>query len=414
MRIFINALFLCLFNSVSAQIDTITWAQLSPLPDSIQRIGCGYFLIDSNFYVVGGLANNSYPINTVWKYHIPTDNWVQMKNLPFGPAETGGYFVLNGNAYFLTAYDSITNGNCDTTFWEYDPSGDNWIRKANFPDKPRQNSSSFSYNGMGYVGFTEGCITDDNHLWQYDPILDKWTQMTALPAAIAAGRAVTTALPAAAYFIAGTYPFGTFINDVWRYNIDSNSWDSIGQMSGLARWTPVFWSFDSILIGGGGEDGINSLNDFYSYNISTNIWNPVVFLNSFDSSAGGGTFIFDKTGYYFGGYSRVAPSYIISNKMWSFDASRFFPDTTTGIVQVKNQVNFSVYPNPASHGSGFYISTSESGSVLFYDALGRTLDERKLVHGLNQIKLSTNDEVIFYRATMLDGSIDNGKIVFVK
>jgi hypothetical protein len=205
-------------------------------------------------------------------------------------------------------------------------------------------------------------------------MLDKWTQMLALPDA--------------AYFIGG-YTFS----------------------GGSPLMT--YGGITSIIIVGIAFFG-TLFNDFYRYNISQNSWTPIIFENSFDSTGGGIAFVFNKRGYYFEGYSTVNPNITFNNNMWSFDASRFFPDTTAGIVQVKNQTTFSVYPNPASHGSGFYISTSESGSILFYDALGRTLEERKLVHGLNQIKLSTYDEVIFYRATLQYGAIENCKIVFVK
>ena len=98
-------------NSAFSQIDTITWEKKSPLPDSAQRIGCGYFLIDSDFYVAGGQAGNSASsISTVWKYHIPTDNWTRLRNLPFGPASAAASFVLNGKGYFLTDNDCLSSG----------------------------------------------------------------------------------------------------------------------------------------------------------------------------------------------------------------------------------------------------------------------------------------------------------------
>ena len=90
------------------------------------------------------------------------------------------------------------------------------------------------------------------------------------------------------------------------------------------------------------------------------------------------------------------------------------PDTPTGIAQVKSAVTFSLYPNPASHEQGFSVSTSESGEIVFYDALGRMLDERKLVRGINQVKFHTDDEVVFYRATLSSGATQNGKVVFIR
>jgi hypothetical protein len=168
MRTTMLIILICVSTRVFSQTDTIKWVQLSSLqdPDSNQREAAGYFLIDSDFFVAGGEIGLSYStISVVWRYHIPTDTWYQMRNLPFGAAAAGASFVINGKGYFLTARDSVNNGNCDTMLWEYNPTIDVWTKKARFPDQPRQNSSYFSYNEKGYLGQTDGCSLPDNHFW---------------------------------------------------------------------------------------------------------------------------------------------------------------------------------------------------------------------------------------------------------
>ena len=417
MKTFITVLFVGFFWAANAQVDTIVWQRMTSLPDSNKIDISGYFQIDSDFYVVGGeVGFSSNCVSTVWKYHIPSDNWIQMRHMPFGPATSQCSFVLNNKGYFLTSIDSVNNFNCDTMFWEYDPTMDNWARKAGFPDQPRYNSSSFMHENKGYVACANGCTGADNHLWQYDPLLDKWIQLASLPDILAARRVAVASKINTAYFIGGENAFsGNAISDVMRYNILTDTWDSIGQMPGMPRSYAVFWGFDSLLIGGGGTDFSTLFNDFYRYDIFRNEWTPVVFQNSFDSSGIGATFIFQKRGYYFGGWSSVNPRQIFNNNMWSFDASKYFSkDTTVGIQDVKNDLMFSVYPNPVNRDKGFSIATSESGSIVFYDALGRLLDERKLVHGTNQLKLNNDNEVVFYKATMQNGMTENGKIVFFR
>ena len=402
MRTIIVVLLFCMSISLYGQIDTITWQKLNPFPEpSLSVAQFGYFLIDSDFYVAGGwigVPGNIFS-NEVWRYHIPTDGWHQMGNLPFGGAATSCTFVLNGKGYFLTSTDSVSNLNCDNMFWEYNPAGDSWTRRMGFPDVPRQNSSSFVYGGKGYVGQTYGCATADSHFWQYDPILDQWSQIATLPAD--------------AYVLGGYDIGGNFLKDIWRYGITTNHWDSIGLMPGAARAYPVLWGFDSVLICGGGEDGTYLYNDYYRYDIINNLWTSIVFQNFPDSVVYSTTFIYNKRAYYFGGPTDLLyASYNMG--MWSFDASKYIHDTTTGINEVKNDVEFSVYPNPTNRDKDFSISTSESGGILFYDALGRVLDERKLTRGINQIKLTTDNEVIFYRATLQYGTTENGKVVFIK
>jgi N-acetylneuraminic acid mutarotase len=420
MRVLFTIVFSGLCNIVFAQIDTINWMKLSPLPDSVQRTAAGYFLIDSDLYIAGGqLGDNFIELNTVWQYHIPTDAWVRKSNLPFGAASTTSSLVLNAKGYFLIALDSSSNNGCDRMFWEYNPITDVWTRKAEFPDSSRGNSVCFTYNGKGYVGQTYSCNAADSHFWEYDPTFDQWSQIATLPADVIAGSVAIATLPADAYLFGG-YDLGfNFLHDIWRYNIVLNQWDSIGQMPGLSRSYGSFWGFDSVIVGGGGmvsdNDSIFHLgNDFYKYDIKRNLWTPLVFQNSFDSTGFGAAFIYNKRGYYFGGLSRLVPYKTFSNDMWSFDASRYLPDTTTGITNLKTDASFILYPNPVSRDRGFSISTSESGEIFFYDELGRTLDERKLNRGITPIKLATDEEVVFYRATLQDGSIQNGKVVLMK
>jgi hypothetical protein len=368
--------------------------------------------------VAGGAVDNSFTFfNTLWKYHITTDQWTQLQNLPFGPSQSGGAFALNGKGFFLTSRDSANNSNCDTTFWEYDPLNDTWQRRANFPDAGRQNSISFTSNGKGYVGENSNCTQDDNHFWKYDPRLDQWTQVASPNSSIISSSGVSVFNSSEVYTYAG-WTHGSNANDVWRYNIATNNWDSIGQVPGHLTSFPVFWSFDSISLGGGGLelDSMNNQflgNNFYKYNYRTNLWTPVIFINSFDSIAGGTSFVFNGKGYQFGGIDMTVPNLTSSNKLWSFDASKYIHDTTTGIVSIKDEPIFSVYPNP-SHSTAFSISTSESGDVIFSDALGRVIDERRLKQGVNQIRLTTDDEVVFYHATLQYGATANGKVVFLR
>jgi hypothetical protein len=246
--------------------------------------------------------------------------------------------------------------------------------------------------------------------------LDKWDSIATLPAAIAAGSVAIATFPAAVYLFGGWDFNGNSLRDVWRYNILLNQWDSVGSMPGLPRNYAIFWGFDSVVIGGGGQtsDNISAYNlgnDFYKYDFSKKLWTSVIFENSFDSTGGGATFVYKKRGCYFGGFNSITPNYVFSNKMWSFDASKYLSDTPTGIAEIKKATSFSVYPNPVIHDKSFSISTSESGEVSFYDALGRSLGERKLDRGINSIRLDNISEVIFYKTTFSTGEVRNGRLV---
>jgi blue copper oxidase len=86
--------------------------------------------------------------------------------------------------------------------------------------------------------------------------------------------------------------------------------------------------------------------------------------------------------------------------------------TAAGVNEILSNL-FSVSPNPINKGNELTVSTSENGQIVFYDALGRILDERKLMPGLNQVRIFADSELIFYRATLQGGIIKQGKLVLL-
>ena len=100
-------------------------------------------------------------------------------------------------------------------------------------------------------------------------------------------------------------------------------------------------------------------------------------------------------------------------KAWIYRGD-FRASTSNGSEQIRTQSEIKVYPNPASYDKGFFVNTSENGDITFYNVLGQILDERKLISGSNQIKLDFADEIVFYKATLQDGTTGNGKLVFLR
>ena len=357
----------------------------------------------------------------MWKYHIPSDTWQQMGNLPFGASDRAASFVLSGKGYFLTGRDSVNNANCDTMLWEYEPTADMWTRKASFPDEPRQQSSYFSFDNVGYVAQTYGCNTTDSHLWSYDPVQNKWSQLASLPNSILTGGSTAVCKDSTSYLFGGHDVGFNFCKDVWKYNILSNQWVSMGQMPGLNRDYSIFWSFDSIIIGGGGRLADNNLvfklgSDFYKYDLYRNIWTSIVFQNSFDSTAGGATFKFHNKAFYFGGLSSLTPSPTSNNQMWSFDASKYIHDRGVGIQEINEDYVFKVYPNPM-RGETFNIQCPEAGVITFYDVLGQTIYKTNLISGVNTFncgQLAFYNSIIIYNVKMNSGKVETGKVVTLK
>jgi len=412
---------LCVLNG-KAQTDTIRWQELAPLPDTLPRFIPACFVIDSDLYVAGGqISYTDTNISTVWQYHIPSNIWTRKRDLPFGVASCGGSFALNGKGYFLVARDSNQLLSCSKAFWEYDAVNDLWARMQDFPDSPRQNSVSYVYDNKGYVGETYGCGFPDGHFWTYDAIQNQWSEIDSLPQPIV-GVSAGTSNNLTSYVLGGTDDGGNPFNNLWSYDTIRKIWHELTPLSGPGRANALAWGFDNILLAGGGWThdstfSYNLLNDFYKYNVRADTWFSVVFVNSFDSAAGGYCFVFNNIGYYFGGYSSLTP-YTYTNKLWSFDATKYLSkDSTVGIQEVNNDFTCKVYPNPLHREKTLNIQCSEFGEIIFYDLLGRILYQGAIRMGLNNFdcyQISGENNVLLYRIKIRSGQTESGKLVFLQ
>ena len=170
-------LFLFLFISglCTAQQDTLHWHKLSPCPGD-GRADFASFLIDSDFYMIGGFDSLGHFRRDVWCYHLGTDRWEQKGNLPGGAVSASVGFALKNHGYLLTGLDSLANYHCDSAFWKYDPNNDIWTRQPDFPGLRRYIASTFQYNNKGYVfgGLSSGSFSQYKEMWRYDPDSTNW------------------------------------------------------------------------------------------------------------------------------------------------------------------------------------------------------------------------------------------------
>src|ERR1035437_7222403 len=97
------------------------------------------------------------------------NTWAQKNDMgytaPNGP--TARYsavgFSIGTKGYIGTGYD----GSLKNDFWEYDPSSNTWIQKANFGGTARYFAVGFSIGTKGYIGTGYDGSTYKNDLWEY-------------------------------------------------------------------------------------------------------------------------------------------------------------------------------------------------------------------------------------------------------
>ena len=401
---------------VYGQDSVIVFHKKAPMP-AFARIEGASFVIDSDFYFVGGVDSFGNLTSEAWKYSARLDTWSPIVSYPGGSMFAAGAFVVNNKAYICCGKDSISNGNINSQIWEYNPVLNSWLRKNDFPGLPEQLPSCFSYNNKGYMGFGYGL--SGNQLWQYDAGTDHWIEVDSLVGTKRFGL-TPVVIDSFAYFIAGSYEYSYgSLNEVWRYRILGNRWERLADMPGVSGGYAPSWGKGNSLLTGFGlhadSIGFTLLGGSYSYNIQSSSWKPVICQNFLDSTAYGVSFMIGNTGYFFGGDKLFNPWSSYSTDLWYFDASSFL---TTGIEEANiNMSEWKVYPNPVSSGGIVIISSFDGGNLSFCTSIGQLLYITPIHSGINQIsceQLHTEEGMIFYTATLSSGNTANGKVAIVK
>jgi N-acetylneuraminic acid mutarotase len=243
------------------------------------------------FPATGGIGN----LNDLWRYNPTTNEWTWMKGSSTLTNQNGIYGIKN-----VSASGNNPGGRIGPGSWT-DNSGKLWM-----------------FGGFGYAASLPGGNLDD--LWRYDPATNEWTWMhgtnlsnqfgnygtksVASSTNNPGGREFGNCLKDAAgdlWLFGGLgYPASTaagHLNDLWKYNIASNSWTWIsgsnvqnqlgnygsqnipaptnlpGGRFASGTWVdPVgnFWVFGGSGYASGTFPG--RLNDLWKYSPTTNEW----------------------------------------------------------------------------------------------------------------------------------------------
>jgi N-acetylneuraminic acid mutarotase len=148
------------------------------------------FSIGNYGYVSTGIDTAEILLKDLWQYDPNTDTWNQKADLP-GPARRDAVaFSVNGKGYVGTGIDNASAlvGNKLKDIWEYDPTLNTWIQKADFPGSGGNGiyfATAFSADNKGYVcGGKWGPNLYSSQLWEYKPSSDQWIQRANFPGGV--------------------------------------------------------------------------------------------------------------------------------------------------------------------------------------------------------------------------------------
>jgi N-acetylneuraminic acid mutarotase len=214
------------------------WSQVASMPGSIRRNAVGFSINDKGYIGTGINTVAATDIGAVkladlWEYDPTLNSWIQKANFP-GFGGVGMYFTtafsVGDKAYLVGG--KLGPNNYSNQTWEYDSTNDLWTQKSNFPGGVRYQLSSFTLNGKGYAGLGTDQDLYRKDWWEYKPSLDQWIARADLPSSERA-NATTFSIGSRGFVCMGTN--GGSLGDLWEFDEGTNSWNVRASYGGSAR-----------------------------------------------------------------------------------------------------------------------------------------------------------------------------------
>jgi N-acetylneuraminic acid mutarotase len=258
----------CLFSQYN------TWTKLNDVGMGKRERATG-FAIGPTGYLCGGLDTAEVIHKDLWSYNPQTDSWSQKADLP-GPGRRDAVSFVIGNYGFVGAGMDSVSGPTGTTlkdFWRYNPATNSWASVADFPGAGGQGiyfATGFSVGGKGYLcGGKTGPNTYSNQLWEFKPSNNQWIQRANFPGGVRY-QMLSFVVGSKAYVGMGTDQ-NIFKKDMYCYDPGANNWQPIAAFPGYERGSASAFSLEErgfVCLGNNG----GLLADLIEYNPKTNTW----------------------------------------------------------------------------------------------------------------------------------------------
>lgn len=362
------------------------WTQKADFGGGARREAIG-FSMGSKGYIGGGIDSSGGTPMDFWEYDPSLNFWIQKANLP-GFASIG--FSIQQKGYILS-------GN---NFLEYSPTIDLWTIKASFPGDTRDKPVAFSIGSKGYIGtgysnVTGGLLKD---FWEYNPASDTWTQKTDF-GGTARNKAIGFSIGGKGYIGTGWDSFGT-PNDFWEYDTLTDTWTQktdIVTLLNTGRYSAIAFSMNNKgYMGTGYLPLCGSLDDFYEYDPISDSWTQKTYYKGPNGSCSGyGTwnavgFSIGNKGYIgTGEYTWFPSSYGVQKDFWEYD-----PNGVINVNEEENKSDIIISPNPFSTFTKISFQNQKSKGInceiKIYDLSGKKISPT-ILENTNSIIIHRNN-----------------------
>jgi len=266
---------LTLLFSLSAY-SQLEWEPIPGIPQYGINGGIHFEANGKIYYGLGRLQNNTYS-NALWEYDPSNQQWTKKANFPGGGRFYATGFSINNKGYVGMGRDGSSNYN---DLYEYNPLTDSWTAKANFPGVARFNSAFATIGDTAFVGMGSTSSSTSSYqsdFYMYIPASNTWVTRTSFPGG-GGGSFATFTIGDKAYFGGMILASGSS-NNFWAYTRATNTWASITAMPG-----PIKRGASSFTFNGEGYVGLGAYystssttftNNFHKYTPSTNTWSSI-------------------------------------------------------------------------------------------------------------------------------------------
>lgn len=223
------------------------------------------FILNNKIYFV-------YRYTTAY-YNIANNSWVRTNDIKSNEANIGvtatqATFNYNGVQYlFVYYYKEMVQAPGTIKLLKYNEVNDSWEIITNVPDI-YDDVFAFRSGDCVYLGYKK---SDNKRFWEYNLKDNKWTSKKNIPAEMNGFITSTCDNGSTGYCM-------TSFRELWQYNASADEWQKISSLFAgpYSRYaSKLVFDNNYIYALGGYTDtdyGHQDLNDFYRYNLNSQSW----------------------------------------------------------------------------------------------------------------------------------------------
>ena len=247
------------------------WTQKANLPASYRRAAFG-FEINGKGYIGGGCddaLSSGNLLNDCWMYDPLSNTWVAKSTVPyysyrFASTSCNGLGYIIGGASSWSPLSDV---------YEYNPTSDSWFYKTTFPGLTnssggREGAVVTTLNNKIYFGMGKDDSFFQNDWWEYDPTNNNWLRKADFPAS---GRIGAFGFAFNNLIVVGMGSDGGYNSDAWWFDATANTWNYTCSFSGGGRRSAASFAIGSVGYMGTGKSANGSKQDFYKLDASVGI-----------------------------------------------------------------------------------------------------------------------------------------------